>query len=228
MGLDGVELVMEVEDRFKIKIDDEEAERTLTIGELQALVLTKLKGRKVNEYCKSQRTFYSLRRLLSSYVDRPVKKIRPADKTEDFFPLENRREKWDQFSQGTPYRFPKLCRPMRLSKILFVIFALTTFLGLMLFRNHIPVWLMVVLLFPWAWLFCALTLSFSEPLAVEFPSGCKTLGGLTQSLVALNNGTIDYDGDNVKEILYEMISEQFGVERDTLTAETTFVGDLGG
>jgi len=228
MGLDTVELVMEVEDTFKIKIADEEAERTQTIGELHALVLTKLEGRKVNEYCTSQRTFYSLRRFLSSYVDRSLKKIRPMNKTEDYFPPENRRKTWEQFSQDTPYRFPNLCRPEWVIILLCLIFAVTTFLGFMLFRNHLPVWLIVVFLFPWAYLFYILTVLFSEPLAVEIPSDCNTLGGLTQSLVSLNYDTVDYDGGNVKEMLYEIISEQFGVNRDTLTSETTFVGDLGG
>lgn len=45
MGLDSVELVLEVEEVFKIKIPDEEANRIRSVGELYDSILVKTAGR---------------------------------------------------------------------------------------------------------------------------------------------------------------------------------------
>ena len=42
MGLDGVEIVMDVEDHFGITIADGEAEQIRTVGELLALIQARL------------------------------------------------------------------------------------------------------------------------------------------------------------------------------------------
>ena len=61
MGLDSVELVMRVEERFGIEIHDSEAEPIRTPGMLVDLVFSKLQTGPQN-YCASQRAFYVLRR----------------------------------------------------------------------------------------------------------------------------------------------------------------------
>lgn len=42
MGLDSIEIVMELEERFRIKIPDEDAEQVKTVGELAELVLRRV------------------------------------------------------------------------------------------------------------------------------------------------------------------------------------------
>ncbi len=42
MGLDGVELVMAVEDRFGVKLPDSECSHVRTVADLAALVIAKL------------------------------------------------------------------------------------------------------------------------------------------------------------------------------------------
>ena len=44
MGLDGVEIVMDVEDHFGITIKDEEAERVRTVNDLVALVGSRIRN----------------------------------------------------------------------------------------------------------------------------------------------------------------------------------------
>ena len=64
MGLDCVEIVLEVERTFNIRIADADAERTELVGEFHNLVWSILQkeGRPVEEACLTQKTFYKLRR----------------------------------------------------------------------------------------------------------------------------------------------------------------------
>ncbi len=45
MGMDGVELVMAVEESFRLEISDAEAEKVLLVSDLHALVIQKLRER---------------------------------------------------------------------------------------------------------------------------------------------------------------------------------------
>ena len=57
MGLDGVEIAMKVEEAFDIHVEDSEAEKTLTPGQLVELVMSKV-GRTTHAACLTQRAFY--------------------------------------------------------------------------------------------------------------------------------------------------------------------------
>ena len=63
MGLDTVELLVEIEDTFGITVPDEEAARVVTVGDLVATVCGLLAGLP-NDRCKTQRVFYRIRRSL--------------------------------------------------------------------------------------------------------------------------------------------------------------------
>lgn len=67
MGLDGVELIMEVENTFGIRIPDTEAEQLLTVGDLQEAVLKRVQvGQVAPSY--EQVVFFRLRHLLRHYA----------------------------------------------------------------------------------------------------------------------------------------------------------------
>ena len=63
MGLDAVELLLWIEDEFKIAIADEEAADCRNAGDLTNLVYSKLK-KDEDEVCLCQRGFYLVRRVL--------------------------------------------------------------------------------------------------------------------------------------------------------------------
>ena len=67
MGLDSVEIVIEVEDAFDIAIDDDDAGQVLTVGNLHDLVVSKLPERE-QEVCHSAHVFYRLRRYLTDHL----------------------------------------------------------------------------------------------------------------------------------------------------------------
>jgi hypothetical protein len=66
MGLDGVEIVMSVEDAFGITISDAEAVACTTPAKLSELVVSKVAVEDLDDTCLTQRAFYLLRR---SYLE---------------------------------------------------------------------------------------------------------------------------------------------------------------
>ena len=74
MGLDSVELVMEVEDRFGIKIEDEEATKICTVGDMFRIVREKV------QHSSDEQLWESLRGLIAEELRVPVQEIRPESR----------------------------------------------------------------------------------------------------------------------------------------------------
>ncbi len=66
MGLDTVELVMEIEDAFSIKIPDDEASHMVTAGDVFDYIVAKTSVTTNSSVCLSAVAFYSLRRAANS------------------------------------------------------------------------------------------------------------------------------------------------------------------
>jgi hypothetical protein len=78
MGLDGVELVLAVEDAFQIHILDEVSD-VLTVGELHDLVVSKMPGQD-SKCCLTSAAFYRTRRGIVETLGVDRRTIRPAKK----------------------------------------------------------------------------------------------------------------------------------------------------
>jgi len=91
MGLKGVEIVMKVEESFDIAIEDSEAEKTVTPGELIELVLSKV-GRTGDAACLTQRAFHRLRASLMRQLSLKRNQIRPETLLASLFPRSTRKE----------------------------------------------------------------------------------------------------------------------------------------
>jgi hypothetical protein len=63
MGLDSVELIMEVETAFDIRISDPEAEKIITVGDLYETVWKYIR-QEPDGRCTSQMLFYMIRRKM--------------------------------------------------------------------------------------------------------------------------------------------------------------------
>lgn len=66
MGLDSVELIMAIEDKFGIAIPDTECERICTVQQMADSVFEKIKL-KPNEKCLSQIVFYRIRKAFEKF-----------------------------------------------------------------------------------------------------------------------------------------------------------------
>ena len=107
MGLDVVELIMDIEEGFNIEISDEEACQAVTVEKMYQCVLDKV-TLSSGYRCSSQKAFYSLRKALMENLSIEKKVITPKTNIELLFPESERRKRWSKMSENVPYKFPEL------------------------------------------------------------------------------------------------------------------------
>ena len=93
MGLEGVELVMAVEEHFGIELD-EEACICQTPRELINVIMRRVRVRTGPSICLTQRAFYRVRRVLMGVTSSTRAAIRPETRLASLFPKPQRRATW--------------------------------------------------------------------------------------------------------------------------------------
>ena len=91
MGMDGVEIVMKVEDAFDIAVEDAEAEKMLTPRDIIEHVMRKV-GRTDRAQCLTQRAFHRVRAALMRNAGLKRTEIKPDVPTRSVFPVGQRKE----------------------------------------------------------------------------------------------------------------------------------------
>src|SRR5512133_3892491 len=99
MGLDSVELVMEVENTFGIQIPDSVAEKIITVEDFHNAVWEYVKNRKSIK-CKSQSLFYKLRKSVCDTIQISTQSINLDTALRDVVPMKNRRKLWLMLSSN--------------------------------------------------------------------------------------------------------------------------------
>ena len=104
MGLDLVELVMEIEDEFELRIADEDAETLTTPGQVTDYLVRVLGERAARAgVCPGARSFYRLRRQLQSRFGTPRAAVRPAASIGALVPERGRRQ-WRAIAEAAGLR----------------------------------------------------------------------------------------------------------------------------
>lgn len=226
MGLDGVELIMDVEDTFDIQITDEEATGCLTVGDLYECVKKKVDFTRNPKKCLTQMTFNSIRKVFVDNFGVSRKAVAPKAKTDTFLPITKRRETWALLSEKTQFDLPRLELPSAL--VLFycilcviliaVTFAMTWHNGYSLFGIS-AVWIVF---------FATVVRWISSPLAVVVPARCNSVGDLAKTVISMNFRKMNESlGENeLWDMVTTLVSVQLGVEKNDLKPETQFVRDL--
>jgi hypothetical protein len=121
MGLDGIEIVMKVEETFDIVIEDSEAEKIVTPGQLIELVLSKV-GRTTDVACLTQRAFHLLRASLAGQLGCERNEIRRETLLISLFPRHSRKDKIRQILRDIGVNKElKLIRPIWLRALIFAV-----------------------------------------------------------------------------------------------------------
>lgn len=231
MGLDSLELVMEIEDAFSIEIPDDEASRMLTVGDIHEYIVANTSLASNRSVCLSAIAFRSLRRAATSIGlnDR----LRPRDPTFRLLPDTNVRGFWANLADSAKLKLPRLRRPQWIVTLAtFAVLIVAAWVGVVAYRSTqsqiaaIAASVAVAVLSGWA--MSALTDSFAVLPARNF----TTLRGLAECILALNFKTIAErcDGAHSNDVwiaLRAIIVEQLGVSPDVVTPTASFVKDLG-
>ncbi|MEQ8415831.1 MAG: hypothetical protein RIB71_15240 [Imperialibacter sp.] len=129
-GEDLEDLIVQIEDSFKVRFESEEIQNNFSIEELANLVISKLELKEGIE-CSSQITFFRLRRLLADKLSMANQTIDLDTELKTLFPPKNRRNEWQRVFADFEFQAPKLEPPREifLSAILIAIisFMLTLF-----------------------------------------------------------------------------------------------------
>ena len=100
MGLDTVELIMEIEDEFRVAVPDAVAETLVTPGLVTDWLMSRLDvgPTRAAEVCPSQRAFYRLRDALHQTFGAKRRKVRPDAMLASVLPSGIVRTQWARFA----------------------------------------------------------------------------------------------------------------------------------
>lgn len=115
MGLDGVELLMAVEEEFGIEIPDHAAEKMTTVGDTYEFLKRELKAVPPN-HCLKQKLFFKFRRaLIENYkIDR--REITLEKKLKDLVEAKDLKEGWPFMTLYSELEYPGFKVPYSLFK----------------------------------------------------------------------------------------------------------------
>lgn len=231
MGLDTVELVMEIEEAFDISIPDDRASQMLTVGDVYEFILENTADSTLkSSTCLSAAAFYDLRQHLRS-LELPNSEIRPRTKLERGIPLIGRRSCWQNLSSRMDLRFPRLGRPSWLALLNCMLVAIVVYVSFLGFAQQSVaggIFAAIVL----GTTTSAISISLTQPFAIYPASTCSTVRDLVTNLVAINYNTlaIRYSTRNPTDVwnaLQLIVAEQLGVDRCAVVPHARFVQDLG-
>lgn len=230
MGLETVEIVMEIEERFDVKLSDSECSRVRTVGDLAMLVIGRIP--RLNDTCPTSRSFYRIRRLLMEQSGVERKGIRPTTRLCALFPV-NFREHWQTLTALEP-AIPSLQPSRRLDELMLLLSAATVLTG-------VPVASISWIQFgPIAGLLAAmmccgivaLLARVPNSVGLGLPSGMQTVGDLARActplpLPATISPTFQASREAVLHEVRRITAEQLGLPLEKVHAKSEFVRDLG-
>ena len=109
MGLEGVELVMGVEDRFCTSFPDVQLQRMQTVGDLQNFIMDRIRSQH-SDVCPSAAMFYPIRKILVDQFDVDRAKVRPSTRLESLVDAESRKQFWRKIESAVATKIPRLNR----------------------------------------------------------------------------------------------------------------------
>lgn len=108
MGLDGVELVMKVEDEFGISIDEADAEKIQTVGSLYVYVCNRVQSQtNVATRCVSRDTFVRTRKAFATLPSFKASRFRPRAKLADCVSLDELADAHDRLANALQLEVPR-------------------------------------------------------------------------------------------------------------------------
>lgn len=230
MGLDGVELILAIEDHFGIEIPDRDAWELTTPRKLIDYIAEKLKAdSKAPATCLSQHAFHRLRTAIIEVTGLPRKSIQPSTKLEEIFSEETRIQKWANLQNILNVsRGPTLARSPSLMRLLWYIHLIVFLVLLLLLCTKLPVKISFFLTI--AIILAAATISMlaTKSYATYIQPAGYTVGDLSRILVTdkpEESNPREWSRSEIAAITRAITMEQIGVTE--FNDDDRFVEDLG-
>ncbi len=210
MGLDGVELIMECEDEFDIRIPDEEASNAVTVVDLYALIC-RLRGPEMAKPEPSA-TMQAIRDALQQ-TGTSAREFENSARLADLVPLRQRRVFWRLLGQRLGRNLPALAAPSWGCAVALGMITFCSVIGALL------AWPWIVLGFMLGAFAAAIVVWIAQRLCPDFPARCRTVQDVID-----RHGPMG--GSQIWQRLIHVISEQLGVRPEEITMEKRCVADL--
>ncbi|MCC7086586.1 MAG: acyl carrier protein [Pirellulales bacterium] len=224
MGLDGIEIIMEVEDRFGITISDNEAQSLLTVGNLLHLINSRI-ATAHNARCPSLAAFLRIRQITRECLEQPGLRIRPSTAIAAVVPLHRRAQLWRALGDVNGTSPPFLRRPKLLRYALVAVAAVAIMLGLSTATFEpamVPLGLFA------AGIFIVALYVTTSLFRVVPPTKFSTFGDATRRLVGLSSATEPtFTETDVLQHVRQICVEILGVKAADVVPTARFVQDLG-
>jgi acyl carrier protein len=231
MGLDSIEILMEVEDAFGIKIPDAEAETIITICDFHNCVWKHLEGRQVNK-CHSQILFYRLRSDLAVQNLLPRSQITLSSSPDNLWSVIRRKQAYKQYELDSGLALPALELPgpwqdlFAYTALILVVGSLIVEFALINFFNFSS----------WLWLgtFAAIFLILGvsellEPLRTKIAE--PDMRRFTMLVLKLNYkklaGKAGTSRTEMESVINQIIADKAGLDILEVTSEKRIGDDLG-
>lgn len=227
MGLDAAEIVMDTEDRFGISIQNTEAERIRTVGDLVSLIQSRIEAARV-AHCPTLASFLQLRSCVREIANDDRLRIRTTTKVVDVLDPAQRRRLWKRVSKLLGAQLPSLRRPSWLRQVLvyssIAMFILAVATAAVVDWEIWPLTLVIAFLL-------SLTLNL---LTVRFrivpPIADATFGALAKRMAGVTVATKQLHLQSFDAILAELtpiVVDTLGVDASEVIPSARFVEDLG-
>lgn len=230
MGLDSVELLVEIENTFGINIPSKIAEQTSTVGQMYDVVWDLIKQDNTPR-CRTQTLFYKLRACLKNeFLFEEV--ISPVSLTEDIIPKQNRRKVWKLLEGRLSLKLPPLVFPRSVTIVLLVISSMVISLMIWLASFYVNQFGIGLLMYFFAVIAALLLIRLSSPLFswLRIAIPCYTMRDLTLRVLQLNYVYINNVGGYRREmemVINNILIEKLGIDATEISPEKSFVKDFG-
>jgi acyl carrier protein len=227
MGLDFVEIVMEVEDQFGIHFKLDELSHVRTVGDFVAVIRARISAA-ADTTCPCLTQFHRLRQLVRQTTGEPDLRIRPKSSLQATLTTEECRRLWQRLPDVFGYTPPDLAVPPKLRQFLvrLSLYSLTCSLAYTLKTD--------ILLLPLALLlnaFLAITIyQISTSFRSVPPVGWETYGDVTRQLIrtvmAVKNLHLKTD-EAILNQLQPIFHEILNVDPCEVVPNALLIEDLG-
>lgn len=229
MGLDTVELVMDIEEFFGIELTDDKLENINTVDDFTQLVSRIYLDKYQPTEKSSRQAFNLLKKTLAHELGLSEEDLKPQTQTKDVFPIKSLKYYWKKIAKETNLKLPKMepspsyKKKVKNLTLIFWILTILVFVTLYFIADLSPIF-WSTLLFSFVLLFClVLFAQINNTAKTQIPSFCSTLEQLSVSIVCLNPGRFgNPDKTEIFEILRNLISNQSGIEPENIKPETSF------